>query len=79
MKLRENCVGELSSHLPWQKVNVQVLKLANREIATKDIILKHSHVLKKEREMSYKNRVTALENGSVKERSKANYVYVLCD
>lgn len=29
--------------------------------------------------MSYKNRVTALENGSVKERSKANYVYVLCD
>ena len=49
MKLRENCVGELSSHLPWQKVNVQVLKLANQEIATKDIILKHSHVLKKKR------------------------------
>lgn len=33
----------------------------------------------KKREMNYENRVTALENGSVKERSKANYVYVLCD
>lgn len=36
-------------------------------------------IKKKKREMSYKNRVTGLENGSVKETSKANYVYVLCD
>ena len=37
------------------------------------------YLKKKKREMSYKNRVTGLETGSVKERSKANYVYVLCD